>query len=218
MRHTCRVAAAIGLALLTLASACSQEAPAPKPLSHPAPPSTEPPSTTAAAARVTPATDTTPTSTWIHSTRGNGPECSTKSIAAFWPDDRNGASGVLYYSVDVRNVAAVACHMAGYFGVSAFAPSGALVAASDTREADLGSLGPVVLTPGSVAHFQVGFQDSNLRAGGIDCHTVVGSLHLIPPDQTTSVQVATPDARSNGRYPPLCERKIFVGPVTPNRQ
>ena len=108
--------------------------------------------------------------------------------------------------------------MTGYFGVSAYSPTGTLIAANDTREADLGTLGTILLVPGATAVFQVGFEDSDLQAGGANCHTVVGSLHLIPPDQTSTLEIATPDPLSTDRYPPLCEQKLYVGPVSLRQQ
>ena len=151
-------------------------------------------------------------------TTGRAAECVPSDLRASWPNDRNGASGILYYSVNIENSGKSACQMTGYFGVSAYAPTGTLIAANDTREADLGTLGTIFLVPGAMAFFQVGFEDSNFQAGGTDCHTVVGSLHLIPPDQTSTQQVATPDPLSTGGYPPLCEQKLYVGPVSPRQQ
>ena len=214
--------AAVIVAFVTLASACGHGSPTRQQLSQPPPSSAVSPSvTTTSIGGVAPTSTSqlnSPSTGPPTPDAGNSPECSTKSIAASWPNNRDGASGVLYYSVDIRNVAASTCHMSGYFGVSAFSPAGILIAANDSREADLGILGPVVLGPGASAQFQVGFQDSNLQAGGTDCHTVVGSLHLIPPDQTTSVQLATPDALSDSGHPPLCEQKLFVGPVSPSQE
>lgn len=143
------------------------------------------------------------------------PECSTPDIRVSWPEERDGASGILYYTVDVANPTTSACHIAGYFGVSAYSPAGTLIVGSDTREADLGLPGTVVLAPGVRAWFEVGFEDSDLQDGGSDCHTPVGSLHLIPPDQTTSLDLATPDPLSEDGYPALCEHRLWVGPVSP---
>lgn len=146
------------------------------------------------------------------------PECPGSALRSSWPDDRDGASGILYYSVDIENSTRSPCHMAGYFGVSAYSPTGTLIAANDTREADLGTLGTVLLFPGAQAFFQVGFEDSDLENGGTDCHTAVGSLHLIPPDQTSGLAVVTTGPSSPGGYPPSCERRLLVGPVSPVKQ
>ena len=87
----------------------------------------------------------------------------------------------------------------GYVGVSAYDPTGQLIAASAMHEGT-GLSRPPTLTvaPGASVHFTIGLPDVDAAAGGTQCSMTVGALHLIPPNETTEVQIATPI--SNG-YP-----------------
>jgi hypothetical protein len=67
------------------------------------------------------------------------------------------------------------------------------------------------VAPGTSANLSVGFEDVDIAAGGIECSTVVGGLHLIPPNEWTDVLVATP--LSTGGYPKLCGSSFLVGPL-----
>jgi hypothetical protein len=71
-----------------------------------------------------------------------------------------------------------------------------------------------VLSGGSIS-FLVGFVDQSSVGDGTSCTSTVGALHLIPPNTTTEVQIATPlpAAESPVGYPSLCEPRIAVGPV-----
>jgi hypothetical protein len=125
----------------------------------------------------------------------------------------------VYYGVTVTNTSSARCLTGGFFGVSAYSPDGRLVTSSDARAGGLtgtsGTSGTPTLTvpPGSSIHFIVGFADNVASAGGAPCGTVVGSLHLIPPNDTSTDQVATP--KQGGGFPPLCEGSILVGPIQP---
>jgi hypothetical protein len=114
--------------------------------------------------------------------------------------------------VSLVNVASEACATAGYFGVSAYDPSGKLLASQDVRDSAFG--GPadeVTVPPGGSMHFTVGFADDVIAEGGTSCSSTVGALHLIPPNTSDEVQVATPVP--SGGYPSLCSSQILVGPV-----
>jgi hypothetical protein len=59
-------------------------------------------------------------------------------------------------------------------------------------------------------NFSIGLPDVDAEAGGTECPTVVGALHLIPPNERTAVQVATPISAG---YPKLCGNSFLVGPL-----
>ena len=112
------------------------------------------------------------------------PQCTTADLRPSWPGIGDGASGVLYFTVNLLNSSGVTCITGGYVGVSAYEPSGALIAASESREL-LGSPNPppaLAVSPGKSVHFIVGLPDVNQAAGGAECSTTVGALHLIPPN------------------------------------
>ncbi|MDQ6837878.1 MAG: DUF4232 domain-containing protein [Actinomycetota bacterium] len=122
----------------------------------------------------------------------------------------------MYYGVNVTNTSATRCLTGGFFGVSAYSPGGHLLASSDTQQRGLGpgaATPTLMVQPGASVHFTVGFADNVASAGGVSCGTVVGSLHLIPPNDTSSDQVATPMQR--GGWPALCEGLVLVGPIQP---
>ena len=69
---------------------------------------------------------------------------------------------------------------------------------------------PPTLTfaPGASVHFTVGLPDVDAATGGTQCSVTVGALHLIPPNETTEVQIATPISTG---YPSLCGSSFMVG-------
>jgi hypothetical protein len=164
-----------------------------------------PPSNTTTQPVGTPTPTTTPVALASH-------QCTANALKPSWPGTGNGASQHLFYVINVMNSSSATCVTGGYVGVSAYDPAGNLLAASETRQASLGSPGTPTLSvaPGTSVHFTVGLADSNISAGGTECSTRVGAFHLIPPNETTEVQVATPI--SSG-YPTLCGNEILVGPL-----
>jgi hypothetical protein len=128
-----------------------------------------------------------------------------------WTGQGNGASGNLFYVVNLLNSSPSTCVTGGYVGVSAYDPAGDLIAASGSRNA-MGTTSPPTLTvaPGATVHFVVGLPDVNEAAGGTECSTTVGALHLIPPNEMTGVQIATPISTG---YPKLCGEAFMVGPL-----
>ena len=142
----------------------------------------------------------------------HSPQCTATDLRPSWPGIGDGASGVLYFTVNLLNSSQVTCATGGYVGVSAYEPSGVLIAASDSRE-PLGSANPpptLAVDPGQSVHFIVGLPDVNQAEGGAECSTTVGALHLIPPNERTELQIATP---VHSTYPSLCEGTIYVGPL-----
>jgi hypothetical protein len=123
----------------------------------------------------------------------------------------DGASGVLYFQVALVNTSSASCVTGGYVGVAAYTPAGHLIVATESREL-LGASAPSTLSiaPGASMHFVVGFPDVDQADGGTACSTMVGALHLIPPNETTEVQIATPVATG---YPTLCGSTFNVGPL-----
>jgi hypothetical protein len=165
-------------------------------------------STTTSTALALPPTSTS-TSTPIPP---HSPQCTATDLRPSWPGIGDGASGVLYFTVNLLNSSQATCVTGGYVGVSAYEPSGVLIAASDSRELLSPANSPPTLAvdPGQYLHFIVGLPDVNQAEGGADCLTTVGALHLIPPNESTEVQVATP---VHSTYPSLCMGTIYVGPL-----
>jgi hypothetical protein len=165
------------------------------------------PSTTVPATTTTPSVPPTSTTTTIPAPQQNG-QCMASQLQPSWPGDGNGASGHLYYSVNLLNSSAVTCVTGGYVGVSAYDPMGHLIAASAMRQGT-GLSGPSTLSvaPGTSVYFTVGLPDVNQSDGGTSCAVTVGALHLIPPNETSEVQIATPI--SSG-YPSLCGSTFIV--------
>jgi hypothetical protein len=122
----------------------------------------------------------------------------------------DGASGTIYFEVNLVNSSSVTCVTGGYVGISAYDPAGHLIAATESRQVLSGASSPPALSvaPGTSVHFEVGFADVNESDGGTKCSITVGALHLIPPNETTEVQIATPV--SSG-YPALCGNTFQVG-------
>ena len=168
------------------------------------PPTTATPTTTTASnppASTTSAVPPTPTSN----------QCTASQLQPSWSGTGNGASGHLFYGVNLLNSSPSTCVTGGYVGVSAYDPAGGLIAASESRSS-MGTTSPPTLTvaPGATVHFVVGLPDVNEAAGGTECSTTVGALHLIPPNETTEVQIATPISTG---YPKLCGDTFLVGPL-----
>jgi hypothetical protein len=117
--------------------------------------------------------------------------------------------------VNLLIVSSASCTTGGYFGVSAYDPSGRLLASQDIRESFMGVPPEVTVFPGGSISFAVGFVDESSIGGGAPCTSTVGALHLIPPNTTTELQIATPlpAVESAVGYPSLCEPRIGVGPV-----
>jgi hypothetical protein len=163
-----------------------------------------PPATTASSAPPQPPASTT-------STTGT-PVCLAQDLKPTWTGNGNGASGVLYYPVNMTNVSSSACETGGYFGAAAYDPNGVLLVGTETRDPSLNpsaNSSAVTVSPGATISFVVGFPDNN---GSTSCNTNVGSLHLTPPNDTSQLQVATP--RQSGGFPLLCQGKLLIGPVS----
>lgn len=139
--------------------------------------------------------------------------CTTGKLSASWPGNGNGASGVLYYTVNLTNTSGGACMTGGYPGVSAYTPAGRLITSSTSRSP--GTASNLTVPPTETVHFIVGLRDNDPQHGGAPCGTTVGALHVIPPNDTSSLQVATPIAASHGGFPALCGSQIVVGPIYP---
>jgi len=152
----------------------------------------------------------TSTSSTVATSQVSG-QCTAGQLHPSWFGQVNGASGNLFYVINFRNASSSVCITGGYVGVSAYDPAGFLITASESRNA-MGTTSPPTLkvAPYSTIHFVVGFSDVNRGAGGTACSTVVGALHLIPPNEKTEVQIATPI--SSG-YPNLCGSTFLVGPL-----
>jgi hypothetical protein len=171
--------------------------------------------TTTAPATPTTTTTTTgapsgaPTST---TTVPTSDQCTASELRPSWPGLANGAAGTIYYVVNLVNSSSATCLTGGYAGVSAYDPAGDLIAASENEDAGLSSSAgtptpTLSVAPGSTIHFVIGLSDA--APGPSPCPTV-GALHLIPPNETTEVQIATPVGTS---YPSLCNGSFVVGPL-----
>src|ERR1700728_951192 len=139
--------------------------------------------------------------------------CDRRDLKPSWSGVGDGASGILFYVVNLLNVSATTCATGGYIGVSAYDPAGDLIAASESREQGLGGPNPLSslsVAPGSSVHFTIGLPEVDEATGGTPCSTTVGALHLIPPNETTDVQIATPISTG---YPSLCDSTFMVGPL-----
>jgi hypothetical protein len=138
-------------------------------------------------------------------------QCVASDLRPSWDSQVTGAAGTAFYGVNLVNISAASCTTGGYFGVSAYDPSGTLVASQDYRESSNGDPPEVTVSPGGSISFGVGFVDESSAA---PC-TTVGALHLIPPNTTGELQIATalPATESTVGYPSLCEPRIGVDPV-----
>jgi hypothetical protein len=136
--------------------------------------------------------------------------CVSSDFQPSWSGQGVGASQVIYFVVNVLNISGASCDTGGYFGVSAYDPNGQLLTSSDARN-PLGEPSPELTVPsGGSINFSVGFADVSSPVGNT-CAVTVGALHLIAPNDTNEVQVATPNGK--GGYPSLCSNQIAVGPV-----
>jgi hypothetical protein len=174
------------------------------------------PNATAPATSATPTTTTTlsnplssTSSTAVPATQASD-QCTASQLRPSWSGMGNGASGTVYYVVNLLNPSPSACVTGGYVGVSAYDPAGDLIAVSAMREGT-GLTPPPTLTiaPGASVHFTVGLPDVDEATGGTQCSVTVGALHLIPPNEKSEVQIATPI--SAGYYPSLCGSRFVVG-------
>jgi hypothetical protein len=120
------------------------------------------------------------------------------------------ASEHLYYTVNLENVSGRGCVTGGYVGVAAYDPEGRLIPASESRAPGFAPDAALSVEPGASMHFTVGFADVDMETGGTPCSTMVGALHLIPPNDWTEEQVAT---RISTGYPKLCGNNFLVGPL-----
>jgi hypothetical protein len=136
-------------------------------------------------------------------------QCTASQLQPSWPGMGNGASGTVFYVVNLLNSSPSTCVTGGYVGVSAYDPAGDLIAVSAMHEGT-GLTPPPTLTiaPGASVHFTVGLPDMDEAAGGTQCSVTVGALHLIPPNKTIEVQIATPISTG---YPSLCGSSFMVG-------
>jgi hypothetical protein len=173
-------------------------------------PKTTSPSTTAPASSTTAVNQTASASSTVPASAASD-QCTPDQLRPSWTGQGNGASGHLFYSVNLLNPSSSTCVTGGYVGVSAYDPAGNLIAASGSRDA-MGTASPPTLTvaPGATLHFVVGLPDVNEATGGTACSTTVGALHLIPPNEMTDVQIATPISTG---YPKLCGNTFLVGPL-----
>lgn len=171
-------------------------------------------STTATTAKATTTTSPSNPPSTTSSTVPAAPssnQCTASDLQPSWPGTGNGASETLYFVVNLLNFSSATCVTGGYVGVSAYDPAGDLIAASESRDL-MGSNSPPTLSvaPGASLHFIIGLPDVDIADGGTECSTAVGALHLIPPDETAEVQVATPVTMG---YPSLCGSTFMVGPL-----
>lgn len=141
---------------------------------------------------------------------GAGNQCTPGDLRPSWPGFGNGASEHLFYVVNLENVSGRACVTGGYVGVAAYDPDGHLIPASEDRAPGLAPDVALSVNPGASVHFTIGLPDVDIAAGGTECSTTVGALHLIPPNEWTDVQVPTPISTG---YPHLCGNNFLVGPL-----
>lgn len=142
---------------------------------------------------------------------GAGNQCTAGDLRPSWRGFGNGASQHLFYVVNLENVSEEACVTGGFVGVAAYDPEGRLIPASEEHAPSMAPDVALSVAPGTSVNFSVGFEDVDIAAGGIACSTVVGGLHLIPPNEWTTVPVATP--LRTGGYPTLCGSSFLVGPL-----
>ncbi len=125
-------------------------------------------------------------------------QCTASELRPSWPGAGDGATGHVYFVVNLLNSSSATCVTGGYVGVAAYDPAGELIAASESRDL-MGSNSPPTLSvaPGASMHFYRRLRRCGREAdGGTECSTTVGALHLIPPNETAEVQIATPVSTS----------------------
>jgi hypothetical protein len=140
---------------------------------------------------------------------GAGNQCTPGDLRPSWPGLGDGASEHLFYIVNLENVSGRACVTGGFVGVAAYDPEGRLISASEERAPSMAPDDALSVAPGASMHFSIGLPDVDIETG-TECSTVVGALHLIPPNEWTDVQVPTP---INTGYPVLCGNSFLVGPL-----
>lgn len=165
-------------------------------------------STTTSSPTTSPVVNPPTTSTTSLALAGAGNQCTAEDLRASWRPFGNGESEHLVYIVNLENVSGRACVTGGYVGVSAYDPQGRLIPASEDRAPGMAPDIALSVAPGASINFSIGLADVDIAAGGTECSTVVGALHLIPPNETTALQVATPISTG---YPKLCGDNFFVG-------
>lgn len=116
------------------------------------------------------------------------------------------------YVFEVTDRGGSPCPIGGYFGVSIYDQGGHLLNGSAQRTANLPGTGsgpeqPITLQPGGVAHFKV--EIGEIPTGGASKCPVIGSFHLIPPNDRSGLQVSVP-ASDNYWY---CGTTFEVGPT-----
>ncbi len=193
-----------GLALVVLLTSCSTT---PARTSSPRVPI----GTTTTASTTTTSTVVSPPSTTSTTVAlaGAGNQCTSGDLRPSWPGFGDGASGHLFYIVNLENVSGQACVTGGFVGVAAYDPEGRLIPASEERAPSMAPDDALSVAPKASMHFSIGLPDVDIETG-TECSTVVGALHLIPPNEWTDVQVPTPISTG---YPKLCGNSFLVGPL-----
>ena len=192
-------------ALATVLTGCSDT---PNRASAPGAPATS--TTTASNATTSTVVGPPSTTSTTEALAGAGNQCTAGDLRPSWSGFGNGASEHLFYIVNLENVSGRACVTGGYVGVAAYDPDGLLIPASEDRAPSMAPDNALSVRPGASMHFSIGLPDVDIEAGGTECSTVVGALHLIPPNERTDVQVATPVSTG---YPKLCGNSFLVGPL-----
>ena len=139
---------------------------------------------------------------------GAGNQCTAADLRPSWLGIGNGASEHLFYVVNLENVSQRPCVTGGYVGVAAYDPQGGLIPASEDRAPGMAPDEALSVAPGASINFTIGLPDVDIETGGGECSTEVGALHLIPPNESTDVYVATPISTG---YPKLCGTSFLVG-------
>jgi Domain of unknown function (DUF4232) len=193
-----------GLSLTALLAACSSPSPATSPspsapisaAPSPSPTSTSPPTTTPTAA---------PTS--------SGPQECTASQLQGAMDSTQGAAGTIYTGWEVRDTAAVACTLDGYFGVQ-ISSQGSNLSLSYTPYSGNGvSPAPVLLQPGTApidSGNDVGHAIFYMRWSDV-CNSpeAPNAFEFTPPHLTGSFTVSVTSTSVN-----LCGH-VDIGPISP---
>ena len=150
-----------------------------------------------------------PTTSTTVALAGAGNQCTPGDLGPSWPGFGNGASEHLFYVVNLENISGRACVTGGFVGVAAYDPEGRLIPASKERAPSMAPDSALSVAPGASMHCSIGLPDVDIETG-TECSTVVGALHLIPPNEWADVQVPTPISTG---YPKLCGNSFLVGPL-----
>jgi len=192
------------LALVALSAGCTSSASKSSPIDSITTTTTTPTSSTTAPS-LTPSTTSSTAPPAL-----DGAQCAASDLQPSWTGMDNGGGQSIYYVVNLLNSSPSACITGGYVGVSAYDPAGHLITASEYR-IPFGQSPPTLsVAPGASLYFVVGLADVDQVAGGTECSVTVGALHLIPPNESTEVQIATPTTTG---YPKLCMPTVGVGPL-----